>query len=192
MKKIYSIILFSIILFTCTYGQHTINSSYRYYANPGIVNIAELTGATGMGHTDGANEKYFIRITDIIGYQIDRNFFCGIGAGYSKYDNDQFIPVFIDIRYSLYLKNFTPYIFSDGGLLVDPSNLIAGTKMFLNPGIGISRSVTTKCEVSFASGILVQMGDISQRASFYNFKLGIIFRKNPFRLYKAERMKNHF
>jgi hypothetical protein len=166
-------------------GQPTINPAFRYIANPGIVNITEINGATGIGHTSGINEKNYFGITNVFGYQIDRNFFGGAGLGYFSYGESQFVPLYLDYRFSVYLKEATPYLFADGGLLVDPTELISGTKMFLNPGIGISRTVSSKFEILFATGIIVQMGNMMPRASFYNFKLGIIFRKNSFMLFKA-------
>jgi hypothetical protein len=192
MKGIIIITVISTLFTYILKGQQPINPSFKYYSNPGIVNIFELTGATGLGSTEGINEKYFYGINNTIGYQIDRNFLGGIGLGYLSYDNDQYIPLYLDFRYSLYLKVITPYLFSDGGLLIEPTNLISNTKMFLNPGIGINRSLNSKSEIFFASGLFVNMGDMKPRASFINFKFGIIFRKNHFRLYKARNKTKYF
>lgn len=192
MKKILTSAVFMMLCIVLSSGQQIINPSYRYYANPGIVNITEINGATGIGHTSGTNEKYYFGITNIFGYQIDRNFFGGAGIGYYFYDEAQLVPLYLDFKYSVIFKKATPYLFSDGGLLIDPTELISGTRMFLNPGVGISRSVSSKIEASIAAGIIVQMGDMMPRASFYNFKIGIIFRKNSFRLFKAGNKMKYF
>jgi hypothetical protein len=192
MKKILlSIGLISLFTMLLT-GQHILNPSYKYYANPGIINITEITGATGIGHTSGKNEEFYYGITNIFGYQIDRNFLGGLGIGYLFFDKSQFIPLYLDFRYGVYLKEITPYISTDGGIMVDPTELISGTKMFLNPGIGISRYVRSKLEVYLSTGVIVQMGDLMPRASFYNFKLGVIFRKKSFRLYKPGKNIKYF
>jgi hypothetical protein len=166
------------------------NPSYRYYANPGLVNITEINGATGLGTTEAKDSRYYFGITNVIAYQIDRNFLGGVGFGYYKFDSGQLIPVYLEFRYSIYLRNVTPFVFSDGGSLLDPANLIDGTKIFINPGIGFSKSITQKLEITLSSGLTVQMGNKLPRNSFINFKLGLILRKNSFRLFKQGIMLN--
>jgi hypothetical protein len=168
------------------------NPSYRYYSNPGFINITEINGAKGLGSTDVINSKYYFGVTSIFGYQINRNFMGGIGVGYYIYDSEQLMPIFLEFRYSRYLKNLTPFVFADGGSLLDLEKIIDGTKIFINPGIGISRYLSSKLEGTFAVGLTVQMGDNLPRTSFLNFRLGIIYRKNSYRLFKPRKeMKYH-
>jgi hypothetical protein len=133
---------------------------------------------------------FYFGVTDIFGYQINRNFFGGAGAGYYIYDSGQLIPLFLDYRYSIYLKRVSPFFYNDGGALLNLAELRGGSKIFINPGIGMSRSLSSIFEGTFAIGLMVQMGVNSPSTSFINFKLGIIFRKNSFRLYKPQNINS--
>jgi len=43
---------------------------------------------------------------------------------------------------------------------------IRGTKIFVNPGIGVSRSFSPKIEGTLGAGLMMQMGDDVFRTSF--------------------------
>ncbi len=163
------------------------NPLYRYYSRPGFVNITEINGGTGLGDTDFKNSEYYFGVTNVFGYQIDRNFFGGVGVGYYLNESVQHIPLYLDIRYNVFLKRVTPFIFADSGLLLDPDNFNHGTKIFINPGVGINKSIYSKLCLSLSAGVMVQMGDNVPRTSFVNFKLGLIFKKNAMKLYKPRR-----
>jgi hypothetical protein len=193
MKYLFVIIILTVFLTDSIIGQSSVNKvnpSYRYFSNPGFVNITEINGAIGLGDTSVINSKYYFGVTNVFGYQINRNFFGGVGVGCYFFESRQLIPIYFDYRYSAYLKSLTPSFFADGGLLLDPVDLNYGTKLFINPGIGINRSVSPKLECTLAAGLMVQMGNSLPRTSFVNFKLGIIYRQNSFRLYKQEKISN--
>jgi hypothetical protein len=59
------------------------NPAYRYYSRPGFVDIAEISGGYGIGSTEGEYAKNFAGISNIFGYQVNRNFFQGAGLEYS-------------------------------------------------------------------------------------------------------------
>jgi hypothetical protein len=82
------------------------------------------------------------------------------------------------------LKNITPYLYADGGTLLAPVDFKGGSKIFINPGIGISRAFSSKLEGNLSAGIMVQSRSTLTRVVFVNFKAGITFRKNSFRMYK--------
>ena len=46
----------------------------------------------------------------------------------------QLIPVFLEYRYNVYLKRFSPYFYADGGALLDLIDLKKGSRIFINPG----------------------------------------------------------
>ena len=193
MKKLIVHVTIVLLFTSLSYGQlstRSINPSYRYVSNPGFVNLTEISGATGLGDISTENSKYYFGVTDIFGYQINRNFFGGAGVGYYIYDSGQLIPLFLDYRYSIYLKRVSPFFYNDGGALLNLAELRGGSKIFINPGIGMSRSLSSKFEGTFAIGLMVQMGINSPSTSFINFKLGIIFRKNSFRLYKPQNINS--
>jgi len=187
MKKliVLSIIIYTIIFPSPGQNRNTANTSYNYYSSPGFVNIAEISGAYGLGDTEIENSIYYFGATNIFGYQVDRNFLCGIGLGFFMYDHSALIPVFAEIRYTTYLKAVNPYFFADGGLLIDPGDPYYKSKIFINPGLGLSRSITPKIEFTLGAGLMIQMGAAVYRASYANFRAGLIIRKNGMRLYKA-------
>jgi hypothetical protein len=187
MNKLILSATFVLIFTSLSYSQHSIrqiNPSYRYVANPGFVNITEINGATGLGDVTFKNSKYYFGISNIFGYQINRNIIGGAGIGCYFYDSGQLIPLFLETRYNIYLKRVAPYFYNDCGAMVDLVELRGGSKIFINPGVGISRSLSSKFEANFAVGLMVQMGINVPSTSFINFKLGILFRKNSYRLYK--------
>ena len=192
MKKIIFSATFILLFSSLSYSQNStrsINPSYRYVSNPGFVNITEINGATGLGDVTTEKSKYYFGVTDIFGYQINRNFFGGAGAGFYFYDSGQLIPFFLEYRYSIYLKRMAPYFYNDGGTLLNLHEF-KRRSIFINPGIGMSRSLSPKFEGTFAIGLMVQMGISTTSTSFINFKLGIIFRKNSFRLYKPQNINS--
>ena len=165
------------------------NPSYKYYTRPGFVNITEIQGAMGLGDTGVDDSKYFAGITNVFRYQISRHFLQGLGIGFFYYDTGVLIPVYLDMRHYIYLKKLTPFFFADGGVLLDPKALNMGTKLFINPGMGINRSLSSVIEGSLSAGLMVQMGNSLPRSSFGNVKLGIILRKNPLKTMGRTRKK---
>lgn len=105
-------------------------------AFPGFVTINEFTAGIGMGQTSGPYSSSFYGFTTAFGYQIDRNFIASGGTGISFYDAGILVPVFLDFRYRFNVIRFTPYLFADGGFLLDVSDLKGGTRIFINPGAG--------------------------------------------------------
>jgi hypothetical protein len=193
MKKLILPAAFIILFTTLSFSQNptsSINPSYSYVSNPGFVNITEINAAPGLMDTVSNKSKYYYGVTNIFGYQINRNFFTGAGIGYLIYEDGQLIPLFLEYRYNIYLRRFSPYLYADGGTLVDPIAFKSGSKIFINPGIGISRHISSKLEVNVSAGFMMQSRSTLTRVSFANFKLGIIFRKNSFRLYKPEKINS--
>ena len=160
------------------------NPSYRFASSPGFVNISEISGAIGLSDSMATNSKYYYGATNVFGYQISRNFFGGVGVGFFFYDTRQLIPLYLEYKYSIYLKGVTPYFYADGGILQDPVDFFVESKIFLNPGIGISRYISSRLEGNLSLGLMLQTRTSLMRVSFINFRLGIIFRKNPYRMFK--------
>jgi hypothetical protein len=190
MNRSVLIAILSVILTQSVLGQSSVevlNPSYRYVSNPGFVNITDINSTILVWDTAGMPAKRYFGITNVFGYQINRNFFGGFGIGYYFFKGGQNIPIYLEYKYSAYLKRLTPYFFGDGGFMLDPANIKGGSKIFINPGIGISHCLSSKFEGFVALGIMVQKRTILTGASYVNFKLGIIFRKNSFRLYKPRK-----
>ncbi len=187
MKKILMPVLLAGIFTSslyCQYSATLADPSFRYVSSPGFVNISELNGAFGLEDTLSTNSDYYFGISNVFGYQIDKNFFGGIGVGYYYYDGGYLFPLYLEYRYSYYLKRFTPYFYGDGGMLIHPTDFSAESKIFINPGIGISRVVSPHLEINLSAGYMIQARSSLTRVTFVNFKLGIIFRNNSFRMFR--------
>ena len=185
-------LVIALLLTFSSFGQGSLkwtNPSYKYYSRPGFVNITEVNGGKGLGDTGVDDSRYYLGITNVFGYQINRHFVQGLGIGFLYYDNGALIPLYLDIRHYRYLKKLTTFIYADGGLLIDYNDINHGTKVFINPGIGITRSVSSAIEGTFSAGLMLQMGDNLPRTSFFNVKLGMIYRKNSYRMKKSNSNK---
>lgn len=194
MKKFIAFYLIAVCLPFVLFGQETANPSYRYYASPGYVNISEIHYGKGLiiSDLDITNPNMYVGITNVIGYQANRNFFGGIGLGYFHYDKGQLFPIFLEYKYSIYLKGLTAYLFSDCGGLLSFSDFMDETKIFINPGIGISRYISRKLELNLSAGFSVQSRSTITSICLLNFKLGLTYRKNPYRMLKAENNNYYF
>jgi len=165
------------------YGKIT-NPEYEYVSGPGYVNITEISGAIGISDSLDTSTKYYVGVTNIFGYQINRNFSGGIGTGVFRYESRQLIPLFLEYKFSFYLKGITPYFYADAGGLFDYLNFRNESKLFLNPGFGISRNISPRLGINLSAGLMVQTRTSIRRVGFTNFKLGITFSKNPYRLFR--------
>ena len=83
MKNLLLSFAFILVTTSLSFGQdHSINPSYRYVAGPGFVNVTELSGAVALRDTAlGPYSDYYYGLTNIFGYQTNRNFFGGFGCG---------------------------------------------------------------------------------------------------------------
>jgi hypothetical protein len=183
MKKLVILIILTFTITFLSYSQHSkkvTNPPYSDVSGNGFVNITEINEGVGLSNTDDPKSKNFLGFTTVFGNQFTRNIFGGIGIGYYSYDSGHLFPLYLDYRYSFYLKAIIPFIYTSGGFLVSTEEPDKLAKIYINPGIGVSRSISSRFEVTLSMGVNVQMGDHVARSSFLNFKLGIIFRKNPF------------
>jgi hypothetical protein len=138
---------------------------------PGYVTINELNGGPGLGIVSAPYAKYFFGFTTIHGYQVDQSFIVAGGTGYSAYNGGGMVPLFIDLRYSFPMGEFTPYASGDGGVLF----LMKGSsKLFINPAAGVRYTISRNVALCFSTGLFIQTGE-GVRDSYVNFKLGAIY-----------------
>ena len=147
---------------------------YVIRSGPGFITINELTVGIGLGETGVPYSKSFFGITTINGYQTDFNLIAAVGTGLSFYNGGMLVPLFLDFRYGFNIDHFNPYIFVDGGLLFNFSDFKEGTKLFINPGIGIRYYVSRKMAVTLGGGLLVQYRPA--RDAFVNIKAGVSYK----------------
>ena len=188
----------SVSVASAQYSAFSAHNSFRYAATPGFVNVTELNGAFGLVTAGEENTPYepesvysgyYFGITNIFGYQIDRNFYGGIGAGYLHYEGGDLFPVFLEYKYSMYLKRFSPYFYADGGAMVHLTEFYDKSKIFVNPGVGISRTLSPHFDINLSAGYMIQARTTLTRVTFLNFKLGFSWRKNSFRMFRSGKPK---
>ena len=142
--------------------------------SPGFISINELTTGIGLGNTDVPFSKRFFGFTTVNGYQINKSFAAALGTGLSFYNDGLLVPLFIDFRYRFNIDLFTPYVFADGGFLLNFSDF-KGTTLFINPGIGVRYSISRNLAANLGSGLLLQSGETG-RNSFINLKTGVTYK----------------
>ena len=187
MKKISVLTISLILAVSFLKGQEyrkITNPAYKYVSSPGFINITELNAAIGISDSLASDNKYYFGITSLFGYQINRNFSGGVGTGIIRYESRQLIPLYLGYRYSIYLKGATPYFYADAGVLFDYRDFKNESKVFINPGVGISRYITSRFEASMSAGFMLQTRTSIRRIGYINFRLGVIFRKNEYRLFR--------
>jgi len=161
MKKIVLFLTGFMMCFFLTYSQNSNtreSPSFKYVASPGFVNISEINWEMGTEDSISGNSKYYFGLANVFGYQINRNFSGGIGTGCLLYENTFLVPVYLEYKYSAYLKGITPFLYADGGGLIAPSDLYGESKIFINPGAGISRNLSPNLEAAFSVGYVVHHG----------------------------------
>ncbi len=141
----------------------------------GFYNNTYATGAYGLKDISLPYSKYFFGASTINGYVINRHFMTGIGLGIQSYnDGGLMSPVFLDLRYTLGKKNFQPYFFADGGMLINYDDIeVPG--VFINPGVGFMQKLGDHFSFNFGAGYYLQKDGI--RHSFVNAQVGIVYRK---------------
>jgi hypothetical protein len=177
MKLKYSLIFLFLITTVIATAQYKVLPNRPFSTlntAPGFVSINEASFGLGLSGKTYPFSKHFLGITSVNGYQINKNFFFGGGAGIYFYESGPLVPVFLDLRYSFYISSVTPYLFGDGGLLLNFSDLNS-TKLFINPGIGARYAVNRSIAVNIGAGVLAQV-DGTVRESFLNLKLGMVYK----------------
>ena len=142
--------------------------------NNGVVVGIELQAGAGRTIINDSISGRFTGLTLLTGYQVDKNFVVSAGAGISFYRKGALVPLFLDVRYALSLNQLGPYLYADGGLLLNTGN-IDNTKVFLNPGIGIQYSASDDLAFVFSTGFWLQKGELKMN-TFVNFKTGFRYR----------------
>jgi len=176
MKRTVLIILFIAGINSLASAQYKVTPNMPFStlnSNPGFVTINEITGGFGLAGTTAAYSNYFFGFTSIFGYQVNKNFLLGIGTGLSSYESGILVPLFLDVRYAFYIAKLTPYIFGDGGLLLNFSDFNT-TQLFINPGAGVRYTINRKTAVNLGVGALSQVNG-RVRETFVNVKVGVVY-----------------
>jgi len=177
MKRVIPFIVIIFCVASVVTAQERVVPSRPYLmlkTDPGFITINELTAGIGLaGHT-ASYSKYFFGFTSVNGYQVNKNFLLGAGIGLSFYESGVLVPLFLDFRFTFNLGPLMPYIFGDGGLLLNVSDF-NNTKLFINPGVGARYALSRSLALNLGVGIQSQV-DGTVRESFLNLKMGVVYK----------------
>ncbi|NSW95153.1 MAG: hypothetical protein HPY62_10655 [Bacteroidales bacterium] len=139
----------------------------------GFVDIVEIAGGFGLSETNQDYAERVITLNNIFGYQINKNFLAGIGAGVHLYNGGTTIPLYIDMRYFLRKPNLSPIIIADGGFMIDPSG--PSLRHFIHPAIGLNKKLGPRTHMQISAGLLTIHAPTGIRSSFITVKGGVSF-----------------
>jgi hypothetical protein len=151
--------------------QHRIDSAKLY---PVFIGAGELEGGLGINTTDVPYSQYFFGGSVLFGMEFNKRFLAGIGTGAHIFNGGTLMPLFLEFRYGLPVKSFTPYIFSKGGALLNFSGY-THSNLFLNAGIGVRHQISDQLALNLGTGLYSHNSGVSRRDSFINFNLGLIY-----------------
>ena len=151
------------------------NPSAQFNPDGGFITINELTAGVGLGVTNVPYSKSYFGFTTINGYQINKSFVAAAGTGVLAYNGGVLIPLFLDFRYRFNTEPFTPFLWADGGFLLNFKDVVNETKQFINPGVGIKYTFSRNFAANLGAGFLLQSG-AGNRDSFINFKGGVTYK----------------
>jgi hypothetical protein len=152
-------------------GSSRLNADWR----PGLINIPEVGYGYGLGGTMSPMSEMEISVTNVTGYQFNRNIKAGIGYGVQRYSDGMLIPFFFDTRISMSARSVVPFVSSSIGAAFSPEDFERYTRIFANPAIGFRFVFMRNLTASLSTGLLVHGGRQS-RASFMNVRLGLEFK----------------
>ena len=177
MKRAISFIVIAFFAASVVTAQYKVRPNMPFLtfnSNPGFITINEFTGGIGLSGKTLPYSKSFFGFTSVNGYQVNKNFILGAGTGLYFYESGLLVPLFLDFRFAFNTGQLVPYLFADGGLLLNSSNL-NDTKLFINPGAGARYTLSRNFAINLGAGILSQV-DGTARESFVNLKLGAIYK----------------
>jgi hypothetical protein len=143
-----------------TYGSDNFDTNFE----SGYKGIVELGYMIGTGNY-GIDR---IKLNIINGYQVNPNFYFGIGTGLRYYTGNGFdaaiIPIFADLRGTLVLDNVVPYLSLDVGY---PLNTASFEKLgfLFNPTIGVGFKISKKSVFTVGLGYELQ----KMKFSYYDY-----------------------
>jgi hypothetical protein len=143
-------------------------------SRPGYITINELQAGIGLGKTEVPYSRSMYGFTTVHGYQLNKSFIVAGGTGALFYNGGMLAPLFMDFRFSFRISTLTPYAYSDGGILMNFSDLVDGSKIFINAGAGIRYAFSRQVAANLSAGYWIQNG--VSRDSFIIVKAGVTFK----------------
>ena len=149
----------------------------------GYLNINELTAGYGLGSIETPYSKYFYGFTTIHGYEfniapfnIKSGLFVGAGTGMLFYDEGAMFPLLADMRYTITRRKISPFVFGNGGLLVNIDDIRNQSMLSIKGGAGARIRLSEKLNLSIGTGLTMQLHRDDLRDTFLNLKAGVTFK----------------
>jgi hypothetical protein len=150
-------------------------STARLDPKKGYITVNEMTYGLGLSSTNVPYSNNYLGFTTIQGYQINKNFMFGAGAGFFIYDAGKAAPLFLNFQYRFYTtKSLTSYASAEGGFLFKFGGEKTATDLFINPIIGVRHDFSRDVAGNIGIGMMVQQG--SNRNSFIDIKVGVTIK----------------
>jgi hypothetical protein len=149
--------------------------SLVYESKLRFANITELNGGYGVYRRTIPYAHYFYGINNVTGFRINKHFIGGLGVGLLSYNGGVAIPLYLDFRYHFNQRKYTPYFWFDSGLELKFED-VGQPMLFINPGVGLYKSISDHFAVNLGAGVFIQR-DILSKSTFANLKLGLIYIK---------------
>ena len=142
----------------------------------GFFNSTDINGGIGLGGTEVSYSKYFVGLTSVTGYQFARNLKAGIGLGVSSFNGGMLFPAYAHVRYSFKANSIVPFLYADGGYLLNFSDFSNESRPFADAGAGVRFVVRERLSVNLSGGLFGHFGGVEVKSTFVNLKAGIEFK----------------
>ncbi|HOE26032.1 MAG TPA: hypothetical protein PLT71_11045 [Bacteroidales bacterium] len=149
----------------------------------GFYNLTEAQYGFGLKEIDEPFAEYYAGITNTLGWRFGSGIALGGGIGYYQYNGGYDIPIFGDERWYLGRQRVKFFLMGTGGFMANFKNFKDLSRVFVNPGAGLTVPIAKNLHLSFAAGMLTQWDrnifedGPGYRDSFINMKLGLLYQK---------------
>jgi len=155
-------------------GRHVpISPAIRHDWDMGIVNIPEAGYGLGVLFPATVEKYNFFSLTNITGYQFNRNIKAGLGYGVLMHDNDMLFPLFCDMRANLNSQGVVPFLEASGGVEFNPPHINNDSRIFISGMLGLHFVTVTKLSTNLSAGLHINAGGSEEKTTFIVVKLGI-------------------
>jgi hypothetical protein len=149
----------------------------------GFYNLTEAQYGFGLKEIDEPFAEYYAGVTNTLGWRFGSGIALGGGIGYYQYNGGYDIPIFGDVRWYLGRQRVKFFLMGTGGFMANFKDFKDLSRVFVNPGAGLTVPLAKNLHLSFAAGMLTQWDrnifedGPGYRDSFINMKLGILYQK---------------
>lgn len=155
-------------------GRHVpLSPAVRHDWDMGIVNIPEIGYGSGLLFPATVQKYNFISLTNITGYQFNRNVKAGLGYGVQTHDNKMLFPVFCDMRANLNGQGVVPFLEASGGVELNPPHINNDSRIFISGMLGLHFVTAARLSTNLSAGLHVNAGGPEEKTTFLVVKLGV-------------------